>query len=84
MAEARPARIWVMRAAFIGIALLLMFYRLLPLDMMPPRFAGPDLLVALCFAWALRRPTTCRRCRLPVSCCWPTSCSSARRAFGPR
>ena len=56
MAEPRPARIWVMRAAFIGIALLVMFYRLLPLDMMPPRFAGPDILVALCFAWALRRP----------------------------
>ncbi len=56
MAESRPARILVMRAAFIGAALLILFYHLLPLDMMPPRYAGPDLLVGLCFAWALRRP----------------------------
>ncbi|MBN9889197.1 rod shape-determining protein MreD [Salipiger abyssi] len=56
MAEARPARIWIMRGTFVGLSLLVMFYHLLPLDMMPPRYAGPDLLVALCFAWALRRP----------------------------
>lgn len=56
MAEPRPARIWIMRGAFVGLSLLVIFYHLLPLDMMPPRYAGPDLLVALCFAWALRRP----------------------------
>ncbi|EEX16642.1 MAG: rod shape-determining protein MreD [Salipiger thiooxidans] len=56
MAESRPARIWIMRAAFVGLSLLVMFYHLLPLDLLPPRYAGPDLLVALCFAWALRRP----------------------------
>lgn len=56
MAETRATRVWIMRAAFVGLALAVMFYHLLPLDMMPPRFAGPDLLVALCFAWSLRRP----------------------------
>ncbi|EPX78346.1 Rod shape-determining protein MreD [Salipiger mucosus DSM 16094] len=45
-----------MRAAFVALALAIMFYRLLPLDLMPSRLAGPDILTALCFAWALRRP----------------------------
>lgn len=56
MAEVRPTRIWAMRAAFVGLSFCVMFYNLLPLDMMPARYAGPDLLAALCFAWALRRP----------------------------
>lgn len=56
MAEARPGRTWLMRLAFLGVAMLILFYHLLPLDMMPPLYAGPDLLVALCFSWALRRP----------------------------
>lgn len=56
MAESRPARTWIMRGTFVLLAVAIMFYHLLPLDMMPPRYAGPDLLVAMCFAWALRRP----------------------------
>ncbi|GGG81291.1 hypothetical protein GCM10011415_33500 [Salipiger pallidus] len=56
MADRRPARVWAMRAAFCGLAVLVMFYHLLPLDMMPPLYAGPDLLTAMCFAWVLRRP----------------------------
>ncbi|SNR46437.1 rod shape-determining protein MreD [Puniceibacterium sediminis] len=45
-----------MRAAFIALCLVIMFFHLLPLETMPRRWAAPDLLVALCFAWALRRP----------------------------
>ena len=45
-----------MRAAFVGISLLIMFFHLLPLETTPRRWAAPDLLVCLCFAWALRRP----------------------------
>nr|WP_252737627.1 rod shape-determining protein MreD [Citreicella sp. C3M06] len=45
-----------MRLSFVALAVLILFYHLLPLDLMPPRYAGPDLLVSLCFAWSLRRP----------------------------
>ncbi|APG47974.1 rod shape-determining protein MreD [Phaeobacter porticola] len=56
MADISPARIWVMRAAFPGLALVIMFFHLLPLDTLPPRWAPPDLLLALVMAWAVRRP----------------------------
>ncbi|WP_417720282.1 rod shape-determining protein MreD [Salipiger sp.] len=56
MAESRAARLWIMRAAFVGLSFAVMFYHLLPLDMMPARLAGPDVLVLLCLSWALRRP----------------------------
>ncbi len=50
------ARTWLMRAAFAGLALLIMFFHLLPLDTLPHSWAPPDLLVAFAFAWVLRRP----------------------------
>jgi len=45
-----------MRAAFPGLALVITFFHLLPLDTLPRRWAPPDLLIALAFAWSLRRP----------------------------
>lgn len=51
-----PSRIWGMRALYVGLALLVIFFHLLPLDTLPRRWAPPDLIVALTFAWALRRP----------------------------
>lgn len=45
-----------MRAMFLALALAFVFGRLLPLQTLPSAVAGPDLLVALIFAWALRRP----------------------------
>lgn len=45
-----------MRAAFLALSLLVIFFHLLPLDTTPRRWASPDLIVALCFTWALRRP----------------------------
>lgn len=56
MAEPSPSRLWLMRAGFVGLALLIMFFHLLPLDTVPPRWAPPDLLIAFTFAWVLRRP----------------------------
>lgn len=50
------ARIWLMRVAFLGLGLLIMFFHLLPLDTVPRRWAPPDLLIAFAFAWSLRRP----------------------------
>lgn len=47
---------WVFRMLFIGLALLLLFLRLLPLGHMPGALPGPDLLLCLIMAWVVRRP----------------------------
>jgi rod shape-determining protein MreD len=56
MAERSATRLWTMRAVYPGLALLILFAQLLPMQGVTTRIAGPDLLVALTFAWALRRP----------------------------
>lgn len=45
-----------MRGWFLALALLILFVHLLPLDTTARRWAGPDMLIAFVFAWALRRP----------------------------
>lgn len=47
---------WSMRAAYVGCALVILVISLMPLDTGSRRFAFPDLLIALSFAWAVRRP----------------------------
>lgn len=47
---------WGYRLLFIGLALLLLFLRLLPLGANPGRFPGPDLLLCVILAWVMRRP----------------------------
>lgn len=56
MAENSPARLWSMRLVYLALALLIAFVHLLPMQTLPGRLAGPDLLTTLTFAWALRRP----------------------------
>lgn len=56
MAEGAPARVWGMRLMYLVLALAVIFVNLIPLDTQPRNWAGPDLLVALTFAWILRRP----------------------------
>jgi rod shape-determining protein MreD len=56
MADIGRIHVWLMRALFAALAGALVFARLLPLDTLPPGWAGPDLFVALAFAWAVRRP----------------------------
>ncbi len=56
MAERGAPHLWAMRAAYVGLSLLVLFAHLIPLETMPRRLAGPDLLVIFTFAWALRRP----------------------------
>ena len=56
MAEGSTPRVWGMRLLYVALALILIFGKLIPLDFRPQVWAGPDLLVALTFAWALRRP----------------------------
>ncbi len=49
-------RLWLMRVLYLFLAMLVMFFHLLPLDTQPGRWPFPELLVALTFAWVLRRP----------------------------
>jgi len=56
MAERGALHPWLMRGLFVALTGALVFVRLLPLETVPPTWAGPDLFVALTFAWAVRRP----------------------------
>lgn len=56
MAEGSAPRVWAMRMLYLALALAVIFANLIPLDFQPQVWTGPDLLVALTFAWALRRP----------------------------
>ncbi len=56
MIDAAILRLWTRRALYVALCLAVMFFSLLPLDMSPGRIAGPDLILALTFAWAIRRP----------------------------
>lgn len=56
MANTSPSRIWLMRAAFVGLGLAALLFHLLPLSTVPGRLAPPDLMMGFTFAWVLRRP----------------------------
>lgn len=56
MAERSATELVTMRIAYLGLVLLILFTLLLPLQLVPDQLAGPDLITALTFAWALRRP----------------------------
>ncbi len=56
MAEGSTGRVWGMRLVYLALALVVVFANLMPLDFVPRAWAGPDLLLAFTFAWALRRP----------------------------
>ncbi|OYW57522.1 MAG: rod shape-determining protein MreD [Rhodobacterales bacterium 12-65-15] len=47
---------WAYRALFLGLAFLILFFRLLPLGQTPGSLPGPDLLLCLIMAWMVRRP----------------------------
>jgi len=49
-------KLWVMRASFILLTLIIIFFHLLPLETTPRRWAGPDVLLCFACAWSLRRP----------------------------
>ncbi len=56
MANPAQARIWSMRLAYVGLALVIIFFHLVPLSTVPRSWAPPDLLLAFTLAWSLRRP----------------------------
>lgn len=50
-------RIWSNRGLFVALIGFLVFARMLPLDTSATGLPGPDLILALTFAWVLRRPS---------------------------
>lgn len=56
MAEAVVSRPWIGRITFALLVAVLVYTALLPLDTLPPAWAGPDLMVALTLVWIVRRP----------------------------
>lgn len=56
MAELSASRLLLKRGLFIWVSVLIIFFHLLPLNTVPRSWAGPDLIVALAFVWAVRRP----------------------------
>ncbi|WP_135504388.1 rod shape-determining protein MreD [Roseovarius aestuariivivens] len=56
MGDNATLHMWAMRATYLGLALLIVFLSLLPLQTLPRGWAGPDFIVAITFAWVLRRP----------------------------
>lgn len=56
MGDNAALQMWTMRLLYLGLGLFIMFFSLLPLQTLPRGWAGPDLIVALTFAWILRRP----------------------------
>jgi rod shape-determining protein MreD len=56
MADRAALHPWAMRLVYLAIAAGLIFANLLPLETVPHGWAGPDILVAVTFAWVLRRP----------------------------
>lgn len=56
MTDLSRSRLWVMRLSFVALALVILFFHLLPLETTPRSWAGPDLLLGFACAWGLRRP----------------------------
>jgi len=56
MGDALRSGVCAYRLAFLGIALALLFFRILPLGTESGDWPGPDILLCLIFAWAMRRP----------------------------
>ncbi|MEM7074861.1 MAG: rod shape-determining protein MreD [Pseudomonadota bacterium] len=56
MADSELSKMWFMRLLYVCLALLVLFFQLMPLDTVPRIWAGPDITLALTFAWVLRRP----------------------------
>jgi len=56
MTDGSATRLWLMRAGFVALGMAIIFFQLLPLETIPRRFTGPDLLLAFTLAWAVRRP----------------------------
>ena len=50
------ARRWIFGVAYLATAALLVFLHILPVQVGPRGYPGPDLLLCITFLWVLRRP----------------------------
>ena len=56
MAETPAAQVWSGRLSYLGVAALILFAQMIPLDEVPDRWAGPDALLLLTLVFVVRRP----------------------------
>jgi rod shape-determining protein MreD len=56
MVDPVAGRLWLYRGLFVGLALVLLFLRLLPIGGQAGQWPGPDLLLCLMLAWVTQRP----------------------------
>lgn len=56
MVDQRPSHLWGMRALYLALATFIIFLQLLPIQTTPRAWASADVLLALTFAWSMRRP----------------------------
>ncbi|WP_339771720.1 rod shape-determining protein MreD [uncultured Pseudosulfitobacter sp.] len=56
MSEQSQFHLWMMRAGFCVLVLVILFFQILPLQTQPGQWAPPDLLIGFVFAWSVRRP----------------------------
>lgn len=56
MDSTRPSLRFTIWTVYLGLSLAVMALRLMPHNLAPGGWPGPDLLVCLSFAWVLRRP----------------------------
>ena len=50
----QTTQLWAKRGLYLFLALLILFFHLLPLNARPDRWPFPDLIIALTFAWVLQ------------------------------
>lgn len=56
MAEQIVTLRWAYRGLYFSLFALVLFFKLLPLSVLPLGIPGPDLMLCLTMAWVLRRP----------------------------
>lgn len=56
MAEQTANRPFAFWALYIGLGIVVLFAQLLPLETEPRRWAAPDYMTCLAYAWVIRRP----------------------------
>ncbi len=56
MVRGGTAERWVWGAAYFGLSAVLLLLHILPMDIGPKGYPGPDLLLCITFVWVLRRP----------------------------
>ena len=57
MVERTDTKTWGHRAAFVLLAFVIVVAALVPLDLRPQAWAGPDVLLAVTLAWVARKPS---------------------------